>query len=105
MQALDMGYHYVGGIVLGVAEPRAALDAPRLTLEVKPNPFRDRVAFTLPSGTRSSTVTVANASGRIVYRSAGASPVWNAGGLPAGVYCYRLSIGSTTHTGRVAKLD
>jgi hypothetical protein len=31
--------------------------------------------------------------------------VWNAGSLPAGVYCCRITAGSATFSGRVVKLD
>jgi hypothetical protein len=53
-------------------------------------------------------VSIFDAQGRIVadFTSKNSDRiVWDAGRLPAGVYCYRIVAGSATYTGRVVKLD
>jgi len=105
MAQLDIGYHYPAGILLGVAERRPTLHAPRLTVAARPNPFHNRVTFMLPAGVREAAVTIADASGRVVCRLSGEGLVWDARRLPAGVYCYRITAGAGEHHCRLVKLD
>jgi hypothetical protein len=106
MLALDMGYHYPGGILLGVAEESRRPQASSSKFEVRPNPFLTSVSFALGLGGE-VTVRVFDAQGRVVADLSGSSGrlVWNAGRLPAGVYCYRVVAAGSEHRGRVVKLD
>lgn len=109
MAQLDMGYHYPGGILLGVADGRQTPDASRVTPDAWPTPFRTSVTLALSQKEKEGVrVSIFDAQGRIVADFTGKDSnhvVWNAGSLPAGVYCYRITASSATYTGRVVKLD
>ena len=88
---------------LAVVERPAA--EPRFTgARPAPNPFRSSVHFVLPSDGPVARVVVADASGRIVYKSLRPDSVWKSGTLPAGVYCYRITAGGVDYRGRLVKL-
>jgi len=91
--------------LLAVDDRRYTPDAGRFAPTARPNPFRQRVTFALPPGVREATVTVADAMGRVVYRSSGAVLSWDARELPAGVYCYRISAGASEYRGRLLKIE
>jgi predicted outer membrane repeat protein len=106
---LDMGYHYPGGILLGVAEGSLKPQASSFKLRATPNPFRTSVTLALEQREREGVrVSIFDAQGRDVADFTSKKSdriVWNAGRVPAGVYCYRIAAGSAAYTGRVVKLD
>ena len=91
----------------GVAEASRTGDV-RLT--VTPNPFRHRVAFSLPAGARARLV-IADASGRSVRRLTTAGSVaWDGADehgrrVPAGVYLYRLVSGDSETAGMLLRVE
>jgi len=109
MDALDMGYHYPGGILLGVAEESFKPQAPGFKLRAVPNPFRTSVTLALEQREREGVrVRIFDAQGRIVAELSGANTdriVWNAGSLPAGVYCYRVVSTGRDYRGRLVKTE
>jgi predicted outer membrane repeat protein len=109
MLELDMGYHYPGGILLGVAEEGLRPQASSPTLQATPNPFRTSLTLAFSPREREGVrVRIFDAQGRVVADLSGANSgriVWDASRLPAGVYCYRVVAAGSEHRGRVVKLD
>jgi hypothetical protein len=111
MAQLDMGYHYPGGILLGVAEGRTTLDVRPIEC-ISPNPIvSGRVRLTVggTSLSRPAALEFYDAAGRCIgvwkpLLQNGAADL-DLRSLPAGVYCYRITTGSATYSGRVVKLD
>ena len=60
-----------------------------------PNPVADRLTYALPTGTRAHTISVADATGRVVlvrsYGSVGAQHTLDTSGLPRGLYVVKLA--------------
>ena len=87
----SFNYTVVGNIY---APPLATKAAGANGLAAYPNPVADRLTYALPAGTQAHTVSVVDATGRVVlarsYGNVGSQNVLDMTGLPRGLYVVRL---------------
>lgn len=103
----DMGAHEFGSIPVGVKNPPVV--SRQLSVFSYPNPFADQttIEYVLDKPGK-ATLTIYDQIGQQVAKLAvgrqdrGKHQVqWNAAGLPAGIYFYRLTAGNQTSTGKM----
>ncbi|GAA4494615.1 hypothetical protein GCM10023172_05090 [Hymenobacter ginsengisoli] len=90
-----------------VASTLAAGPAPAADFVAYPNPVVGLLTYSLPTGTKAHTLTIADATGRTVftrsYGNTGAQNVFDASGLATGLYVVRLTGADFTQSFKVTK--
>jgi predicted outer membrane repeat protein len=107
---IDMGaYEFGAPLITGI--PQSKIKNPKSEIAVYPNPFtrQTTLEFTLQQGGHVH-LAIYNQMGKQVavpvneYKPAGAHKVsWNAAGMPAGIYLYRLITAKKIHTAKIIK--
>jgi hypothetical protein len=89
-------------------EKRMPVQDRGIEISASPNPFRTAVAIRLANGVGANNylpllpqLALYDIHGRMVHRAHASHTVWNAAGLPAGIYLVKVQAGNKTYTKRI----